>query len=250
MYLALVSWARDHYPGVHQAWEDMAVYALSRATLVRTSAVSAESVRAGMLGTAAWVRYRGRESERLDRPEPSIEAIDLVAEPLVASSTEPEKAKPTSPVDYLTDALGGDVPTSARDVLDRAWEIASEHYVWLADITGLRGQALLAAGQAQGEVNRHRRLSRRLPVTWPTPTRKAVVHLLAGTPRNPGLLAWWATTPSGGVPVTVRSGWRGLVAVIDPAIGAMPDGERRLVREQAQRCQPPAPSACDPGIAV
>jgi hypothetical protein len=250
MYGALVSWARDHYPRDHQAWEDMAVYALSRAALFRGSVMSAEGVRAGMLGTAAWVRYRGRELERLDRPEPSIESIDLVAEPLLPSATESEQPKPASPVDYLTVALGGDIPGLALDVLDRAWKVAHEHYVWLADLTGLRGEALLAAGQAHGEVNRYRRLSRRLPETWPPATRKAVVHLLAGTPRNSGLLVWWATTPAAEVPGSVRSRWRGLVSVVDPAVGGMPDGDRRLRREQAQRWQPPVLSAGDPGIAV
>jgi hypothetical protein len=250
MYGELVSWARDHYPRDHQAWEDMAVYALSRVTLFRGSVMSAESVRVGMLGTAAWVRYRGRQLERLDRPEPSIESIDLVAEPVLSTETEAERPKPATPIDYLIDTLGGEVPGLARDVLDRSWEIAQEHYMWLADQTGLRGEALLVAGQAHGEVNRYRRLSRRLPASWPTATRKAVVQLLAGTPRHSGLLVWWATTPSQGVPVAVRSRWRGLVAVIDPSVGGMPDQDRRLLREQAQRWQPPAPSACDPGIAV
>ena len=140
----------------------------------------------------------------------------------------------------------------ARDALERAWRIAHDHYLWLANLTGLRGEALLAAGQAKGDVNPQRRLGRRLPPEWPVATRKAVVHLLAGTPRRPGLLAWWASTPVEEVPVAVRSRWQGLVIVIDPAVAGMTDSDRRLVREQAQRWQPapPMPAVCDQGIAV
>jgi hypothetical protein len=252
MYVALVSWIRDRFPRDHEAWEDMATYALSRARLCQESVITASAVRAGMWGTAAWVRWRGRELERLDRAEPSIESVDLVAETTFPSLSEPASPKPPNPVDYLSDALGGDLPAVARDALERAWRIAHDHYIWLASLTGLRGEALLAAGQANGEVNPKRRLGRRLPPEWPAATRKAVVHLLAGTPRRRGLLAWWASTPVEEVPVAVRSRWQGLVIVIDPAIARMTDSDRRLVREQAQRWQP-APqisAACDQGIAV
>ncbi len=203
-----------------------------------------------MLGTAAWVNYRGREEERLDRPEPSIESIDLVAEPMVPAGGGAEPSRRPSPVEYLGEALRGGLPGLANDVLDEAWKIAHDHYLWLADLTGLRGEELLAAGQSNVGVNRHRRLARRLPGSWPIATRKAVVHLLAGTPRHSGLLAWWATTRAGDVPASVRSRWRGLVAVVDPTVGRMPDADRRLLREQAQRWQRGADPDCHRGIAV
>jgi hypothetical protein len=252
MYVSLVSWARDRFPRDHEAWEDMATYALSRAALCQDSVITASAIRAGMWGTAAWVRWRGRELERLDRPEPSIESVDLVAETTFPSLSEPAPPKPPNPVDYLADALGGDLPVVARDALEKAWRIAHDHYLWLANLTGLRGEALLAAGQAKGDVNPQRRLGRRLPPEWPVAKRKAVVHLLAGTPRRPGLLAWWSSTPVDEVPMSVRSRWQGLVIVIDPAVAGMTDSDRRLVREQAQRWQPapPMPAACDQGIAV
>lgn len=252
MYISLVAWARDRFPRDHEAWEDMATYALSRATLCQDSVITASAVRSGMWGTASWVRWRGRELERLDRPEPSIESVDLVAETTFPSLSEPAPPKPPNPVDYLADALGGDLPVVARDALEKGWRIAHDHYLWLANLTGLRGEALLAAGQAKGDVNPQRRLGRRLPPEWPVATRKAVVHLLAGTPRHPGLLVWWASTPVEEVPVSVRSRWQGLVIVIDPAVARMTDSDRRLVREQAQRWQPapPVPAVCDQGIAV
>lgn len=252
MYLALVSWARDRFPRDHEAWEDVATYALSRARMCQESVITPSAVRAGMWGTATWVRWRGRELERLDRPEPSIESVDLVAETTFPSLAEPVPPKPPNPVAYLAEALGGDLPVVARDALEKAWRIAHDHYLWLAKLTGLTGEALLAAGQANGEVSPQRRLGRRLPPEWPVATRKAVVHLLAGTPRRPGLLAWWASTPVEEVPLTVRSRWQGLVIVIDPAVAVMTDSDRRLVREQAQRWQPapPLPAACDQEIAV
>jgi hypothetical protein len=250
MYAALVTWVRDHYPDDRAAWEDMAVYALSRAELCRASLLTAANVRAGMLGTAAWVNYRGRELERLDRPEPSIESIDVVAEPILPAVGEAEASKPPSPVEYLAEALRGDLPGVAGEVLDEAWKIAHDHYVWLADLTGLAGEALLAAGQSRVEVNRHRRLVRRLPTSWPTATRKAVVHLLAGAPRHSGLLAWWATTPVSEVPASVRSRWSGLVTVIDPTVGRLTDADRRILREQAQRWQPSTTPDCHRGVAV
>ena len=252
MYVALVSWAHDRFPRNHEAWEDMATYALSRARLYQESMITVSAVRAGMWGTAAWVRWRGRELERLDRPEPSIESVDLAAETRFPSLSEPAPPKPPNPVDYLADALGGDLPAVARDALEKAWRIAHDHYIWLATLTGLRGEALLAAGQANGEVNPKRRLGRRLPSEWPVATRKAVVHLLAGTPRRPGLLAWWASTPVEEVPVAMRSRWQGLVIVIDPAVARMTDSDRRLVREQAQRWHsaPQIPATSDQGIAV
>lgn len=252
MYVGLVSWARDRFPRDHEAWEDMATYALSRARLCQESVITASAVRAGMWGTAAWVRWRGRELERLDRSEPSIESVDLVAETTFPSLSEPTPPKPPNPVDYLADALGADLPSVTRDALEKAWRIAHDHYIWLANLTGLTGEALLAAGQANGEVNPKRRLGRRLPPEWPVATRKAVVHLLAGTPRRPGLLAWWASTPVEEVPVAVRSRWQGLVIVIDPAVARLTDSDRRLVREQAQRWQPAPPmaAACDRGVAV
>jgi hypothetical protein len=250
MYVALVTWVRERYPDDRAAWEDMAVYALGRAKLCRASRLTAANVRAGMLGTAAWVKFRGRAKERLDRPEPSIESIDVVAEPMFSAVGDAEPSRPESPVEYLAEALRGELPGLASDVLDEAWKIAHDHYLWLADLTGLRGEALLAAGQSNVEVNRHRRLARRLPGSWPTATRKAVVHLLAGTPGRWGLLAWWATTSADEVPASVRSRWRGLAAVIDPTVGGMAHADRRLLREQAQRWQCAAAPDCDRGVAV
>lgn len=250
MYVALVTWVREHHPDDGAAWEDMALYALSRVGLCHESVLTAANVRAGMLGTAAWVHYRGRELERLDRPEPSIESIDVIDEPLVEATGDVESARPPSPVEYLADVVGCDVAGPAGDLLEEAWRIAHDHYVWLADLTGLSGEALLAAGQSRVEVNRHRRLARRLPVEWPAATRKAVVHLLAGAPSHCGLLLCWATTPAPEVPASVRSRWRGLMTAVDPTIGRLADRERRVLREQAQRWRPAVEADCRRSIAV
>jgi hypothetical protein len=250
MYLALLTWVSEHHPDDAAAWEDMAVYALSRVDLCQDSELTAANLRAGMLGTAAWVHYRGRDLERLDRPEPSIESMDVIDESFLEATVDGNLTRPSSPVEYLADALGGDMSDSAGEVLDEAWRIAHDHYVWLADLTGLRGEELLAAGQSRVEVNRHRRLARRLPLEWPAATRKAVVHILAGTPRHSGLLSWWATRPASEVPTSVRSRWRGLVAVIDPSVGRLADADRRILRERAQRWRPAPELDCDPGIAV
>jgi hypothetical protein len=238
MYVELVAWLSKRYPQAGVAWDDMAVYALGRVASCRASVLTASTVRAGMLGTAAWVRYRGREQERLDRGEPSIESVDLVADSLVTERFAPEPTRLPSPVEYLRVALAGSLPVRAQDVVDEGWRIAHDHYVWLAGLTGLCGESLLEAGQSAPAVNRHRRLVRRLPESWPAVTRKAVVQLLAGTPRQSGLLLWWASAPAVEVPMPVRSRWRGLVAVIDPSVGGLSERQRRLVRERAQRWHP------------
>lgn len=250
MFGALVSWLRDRHPDDNVAWEDMAVYALSRAGLCQASMLTAANIRAGMLATAAWVKYRGRQLERLDRAEPSIESVDVIDEPMLPVVGEEEPLKLPSPLEYLMAVLGRDLPGRAGDVVDEAWKIGHDHYVWLAGLTGFRGEELLAAGQSRVDVNPHRRLARRLPRDWPSATRKAVVHLLAGTPRDAGLLWWWATTPGEAVPESVRSQWRGLVAIIDPTVGRMAELDRRVLRERARRWQPTVGPDCHHGIAV
>lgn len=246
VYIALVTWARNHYPDGHQAWEDMAVYALSRATLVQTAEMSARAVRSGMFGTASWIKFRGRELERLDRSEPSIESLDLIDERPVPADSVYCQVKPPNPIEYLSEALGSDLPVAAGDALDEAWDLAQEHYVWLAKLTGLTGQALLSAGQGHEQVSPRRRLGRRLPPNWPPTARRAVVHLLAGTPKNAGLLAWWAETPAADVPLAVCSRWRGLVTAVDDAICR---AHGRMQLEQ-HRARPLVTADDDRGIAV
>lgn len=249
MYVALVGWVQRHYPRCPDAWEEMAVYAVSRVGRVKAGQCSTADVRAGMLDTAWWVGYRGRQGERLDFPERTVEPEELVAEPLVVPmSGSAGPSDPVSPVVYLATVLGTDLPATARGLIDQAWEIAHQHYVMLAETTGLTGEALLAGAQSNVNVNPARRLSGQLPRDWPTATRKSVVHLVAGSPSEAGLLAWWATTPPGEVPSTVRRRWCGLVAVIDPRVGGLAEVDRRRLRDQARRWAPSIPE--HEGIAV
>ncbi len=249
MYIDLVGWVRQHYPQCPDAWEEMAIYGLARARECESGRCTPAQVRAGMVDTARWVAHRGRHGERQDESVSASDTEQLFDRAPVADVAHPVVAGHwVDPVDYLVVALDAGLPATARDLIDQAWDIAQEHFVMLARVTGLQGEALLAEGQSRDGVNRARRLSGQLPRDWPPAVRKAVVHLFAGTPRNPGLLLLWATTDPGEVPVPIRRRWRGLVAVIDPLVGRLPDTDRRRLRDQARRWAPSTPTPA--GIAV
>ena len=243
MFVDLVRWVKRHYPQYPDAWEEMAIYALSRADACRTGRCSAVQVRAGMADTGWWVDWRGRHSERNDGLLRTVDPEVLIDEPPSATIPVEERGSgQMGPVAYLASVLGGDLPEKARELIERASDVAQEHYVMLALVTGLHGEALLAQGQALNTVNRARRLTGQLPSDWPSTVRKAVVHLLAGTPKDPGLLLAWATVEPNEVPSEVRRRWRGLVAVVDPHVGRLPEPDRRRHRDQARRWTPSTPA--------
>lgn len=239
MYAELIVWLRRHYPDLSGAWDEMAVYALSRARVFRAGRCSPTSVRAGMVDTAWWVDWRGRHGERLDDLVRTVDPDDLLGVPVVPDDDDP--GVPDAPpglLAYLATVLGKDLPDPARELIEEAWRIAQDHYVMLARITGLHGAALIAAGQSRDGVNRARRLSGQLPRAWPSAVRKAMVHLLAGSSRDPGLLLLWATVDPDSVPPLLRRQWRGLVAVLDPRVGRLPESDRRRFRDQARQASP------------
>lgn len=245
MYGELISWVRRHYPELSDAWDEMAVYALSRAGACRAGRCSPTYVRAGMVDTAWWVDWRGRHGERLDALVCMVDADDLLDVEVVPDAAGPALPDvPPGPLAYLTTVLGSDLPDPARELIEEAWGIAQDHYVVLARVTGLHGAALIAAGQSRGGVNRARRLSGHLPRVWPVAVRKAMVHLLAGSSRDPGLLLLWATVDPDSVPPPIRRRWRGLVAVLDPRVGSLAESDRRRLRDEARQWSPPT------GVAV
>lgn len=237
MFAELVRWVKRHYPQYPDAWEEMAIYALSRADACRAGRCSPVQVRAGMADTGWWVDWRGRHSERRDGLLRDVDPEDLIDEPSATIPGE-QGSGLIGPVAYLETVLGGDLPERARELIERGSDVAQQHYVTLAQVTGLQGEALLAQGQALNTVNRARRLTGQLPADWPSTVRKAVVHLLAGTPRDPGLLLMWATVDPDEVPSDVRRQWRGMVAVIDPRVGRLQEPDRRRHRDQARRWTP------------
>jgi hypothetical protein len=240
MYAELIVWARRHYPALSDAWDEMAVYALSRAGACRAGRCSPMAVRAGMVDTAWWVAWRGRHGERLDDLVRTVDPDDLLDLPVVPDDDDLGGADALpGPLAYLATVLGNDLPDPARELIEEAWGVAQDHYGMLARITGLRGAALIAAGQSRDGVNRPRRLSGQLPRVWPGAVRKAMVHLLAGSSRDPGLLLLWATVDPDSVPPLLRRQWRGLVVVLDPRVGRLPEADRRRFRDQARQAPPP-----------
>jgi hypothetical protein len=235
MYGELITWVRHQYPDYSDAWDEMATYAISRAGACRTGRCSPTYVRAGMVDTAWWVDWRGRHGERLDDLVRTVDPDDLLNVPVVPDAAQPRVPDaPPGPLAYLVRVLGTDLPDSARELIEEAWGVAQDHYVMLAGVTGLHGAALIAAGQSRDEVNRARRLSGQLPRAWPPAVRKAMVHLFAGTSRDPGLLLLWATAEPDKVPPLLRQRWRGLVAVLDPRVGGLSESDRRRLRDQAR----------------
>lgn len=249
MYVDLIVWVRRHYPDHPDAWDEMAVYALSRASALKAGQCSPTQVRAGMVNTARWNERRGRQGERMDELDRAGNPDDLIDEPLVPDAAKPcASDSPAGPLEYLTTVLGANPPDTARELLEDAWDVAKHHYVTLARITGMHGEALIAAAQSRNDVNRARRLSRQLPRDWPAAIRKAMVHLFAGTPRDPGLLLLWATTDPKDVPAVLHRRWRGLVAVLDPQVGRLPEPDRRRLRDQARRWTPCAPTPTEVAV--
>ena len=255
-FSALVDWATRYHPAASDAWEDMAVYALARARYYQAGRLSAAEIRTGMVNTARWVARRGRHGERLDSLGHPGPLSDVVAPPLVPAPddrTDQNAGAARQHLDvggYLAAVWGRDLPPLSAAVIDETWQIARDHYSWLIDVTGLRGKPLVAAAQARNDVNRSRRLLNRLPRDWPPATRKAAALLFTGSPSaGEGLLAWWATTAPGDIPPDIRSRWSGLLAVIDPEVGTLPEEARRRHREHARRWTP-GPGRDTPCIAV
>jgi hypothetical protein len=256
VFAALVTWTTEYHPAAREAWEEMAVYALARARHYQAGHLSAGEIRRGMVDTARWVERRGRHGERLDFADHIAPLCELVAPPSAAPPQERSVEDAGTPphglgvVGYLAAVVGGDLPAPAGVLIEETWRIAREHYVWLIDLTGLKGRALVAAAQARNSVNRSRRLLNRLPREWPPATRKAAALLLTGSPSvGDGLLAWWATTAPVDVPHAVRLQWSGLVAVIDPEVGGLSEEARRRRRERARHWTP-GPDVGTPRIAV
>ena len=245
MYVELIGWARRQCPDLSDAWDEMAVYALSRAGACRARRCSPSDVRAGMVDTAWWVEWRGRHGERLDDFVRMVDPSDLLEVPVVSDAADPPLPDPPqSPLAYLAAVLEADLPHSVGELIEEGWGVAQRHYVMLAQVTGLHGAALIAAGQSHEGVNRARRLSGQLPRAWPSAVRKATANLFAGSATEPGLLLLWATVDPGHAPPQLRRRWQGLVAVIDPKVGRLSESDRRRHRDQARQWSSP------PGLAV
>jgi hypothetical protein len=256
VFPALLVWATRYHPAAGDAWEEMAVYALARARHYQAGRLSVGEIRRGVVNTARWVGHRGRHGERLDSLDHIGHLSDLVAPPLVVSPDQRAEESAGAPrhgldvCDYLAAVVGEDLPAPAGVLIEETWRIAREHYAWLIDLTGLQGNALVAAAQARNSVNRSRRLLNRLPRDWPPATRKAAALLFTGSPSaGQGLLAWWAASAPGDVPNGVRRRWGGLLAVIDPEVGNLSEEARRLHRERARHWAP-GPDAQTTRIAV
>jgi hypothetical protein len=219
----------------------MAVYALARVGHFRDGRLSVGEIRAGMLDSARWVERRGRHGERLDSQEWLWPRGDFDADQLESPSDHGNEGHAAQPRrlnlrEYLVVALGRELSEATSTVVDEAWLIARDHFVWLIEVSGLDGPALVAAAQARSGVNRSRRLVNRLPLGWPPATRKAVGLLFTGSPAlGDGVVVWWATTPPERVPANLRCSWSGLLAVVDPGVGVMSEVARRQRREHARR---------------
>lgn len=233
MFRDLVDWSATGHPHCSEAWEEMAICGLARVRSYQAGMCSATDVAAAMRDTATWVGRRGRHGERTDAVV-LRDDLDLLPAVYVEpySSPCPQRIEPAV---FLEEAVGCPLPSGAIRQIDQAWRIALRHFARLAEATGLEGAELLEAGQSNETVNPSRRLSNQLPGAWPPAARKAAVQLLAGRSTDPGLILLWATSTPQAVPAPLRDRWRGLVAVMDPRVGRLPDAERRRVRDQARR---------------
>lgn len=243
-FVALIDWAASNHPRAREAWDEMAVYALSRGRAYQAGWVTSDEVLTGMLNTARWVSQRGRQGERLDRRNQFVLLEDFdTAEPEMADSTFDDalagRHHTLDPPTYLSTALHRVLPDTTSTVISETWRIARDHYEWLIKVSGLTGKALVAEAQARASVNLSRRLANRLPLDWPTATRKAAALIFTGSPSyGEGLLVWWATTPPQSVPGEVRVRWSGLLAVVNPEVGSLTETARRRARDRARGWTP------------
>jgi hypothetical protein len=142
-----------------------------------------------------------------------------------------------SPVQFLESVLGERLSEGARELMDEACGIAQEHYLMLSEVTGFHGEELLEAAHSR-VPSKFRRLIGRLPCEWPPTARRAVANLITGTPQKAGLLLHWALVEPDEVARSVVARWRGMVAVIDPEVGNLPEADRRRLRDRARRWSP------------